>query len=148
MSRVLFSAVGLLLQTRSRYLRCLLEPMMSRVIHGLRGLGEIISVASGAWRSSLRKTDKLAPEILDFQLLPNAEVTQPCRQQDDGATVESRIDEVWREISPMKDYATGTGQLRFPVLSKIIQACYLVILLSAATSGNQRQPAATSGKFN
>ena len=53
----LFSTVGFLRQTRSRYLRCILEAKMSGVTHGLTDFGEIFLVISGAWRlNSVQRT--------------------------------------------------------------------------------------------
>ena len=46
-------------------------------------------------QSSQRKTMKNLRNVLDFQLLLNAELPDLCRQQDDGNTVNSKVDEVW-----------------------------------------------------
>ena len=64
--------------------------------------------------------DKLESEFLDYKLLTDGELPELYRQQEDGTSVDHRIDEVCNEIYLMKDPATG--QLRFPILSTLIQA--------------------------
>ena len=50
-------AVGLLRQTRSRYLRCRLEAKMAGFILGLGGFIEIVSVTSGGMKIDERVED-------------------------------------------------------------------------------------------
>ena len=68
--------------------------------------------------------DKLESEFLDCQLLTDGELPELCRQQEDGTSVDCRIDEVWNEIYSMKDPATG--HLRFPILSTLTRAVIVI----------------------
>ena len=62
----------------------------------------------------------LESEFLDYQLLSNKDLPYTSVEMADGRILHRRIDEVWFEISKMKDIVTG--KQRFPVLCTFMSA--------------------------